>query len=183
MGAAKQLLKIHNETLLAKAISSFHRIKNSRKLIILGSGAAELIPHVEQFRGCEYVINRGWKKGIGSSIKEGLTFAVDSWPDTDAVVYLVCDQPGVSEHHLQQLITAYQNSNALIVASRYNYTDGVPALFDKKLFKEILSIDDAHGAKKVIASRAAGTEKILIDFPAGAIDLDTPDDVNTFIGK
>ena len=62
-----------------------------------------------------------------------------------------------------------------MVASTYAGTLGVPALFHRSVFDSILKIDDEHGAKKVIESNESLIE--TVDFPGGAIDIDTPEDL------
>jgi molybdenum cofactor cytidylyltransferase len=87
---------------------------------------------------------------------------------------LVCDQPRLTTEHLLSLATTYETTKKLIVASHYGDTDGVPALFDKSLFAELLALSDEQGARKVIAAHA--DRVVSISFPDAAWDLDTPED-------
>ncbi|MEQ1586312.1 MAG: nucleotidyltransferase family protein, partial [Cyclobacteriaceae bacterium] len=57
----------------------------------------------------------------------------------------------------------------------YNQTNGVPALFSRSLFNQLLQLDDAQGARKIIQDYQ-GT-MLLVEFPKGEIDLDTPEDL------
>jgi molybdenum cofactor cytidylyltransferase len=84
--------------------------------------------------------------------------------------------------HLQAIVNQYLNNDCSIVASSYNNTEGVPALFDRQHFEALFAISDSHGAKQVIESHQP-PQKISIGFPEGAIDLDTPDDYRKYIGQ
>ena len=58
-----------------------------------------------------------------------------------------------------------------IAASRYGDTVGVPALFDRSCFSELLAIDDEAGAKKIILQNRERVTEFA--FPPGKIDIDT----------
>src|SRR6266699_654730 len=61
-----------------------------------------------------------------------------------------------------------------IVASSYSETLGVPALFDRSCFQELLALDDETGAKAIILSNRERVAEVL--FPEGKIDIDTAAD-------
>ncbi len=53
-------------------------------------------------------------------------------------------------------------------------TRGVPALFGRTLFPELLKLRGAEGAKRVITRHAA--EAVFVRVPEAAFDVDTPND-------
>jgi molybdenum cofactor cytidylyltransferase len=125
----------------------------------------------------DMALNQNWQSGMGSSIKTGLKFLMETIPDLKAVVVMVCDQPLLQPSHLQALISQYQETGKPAIGSAYDNTLGVPALFDHTLFEQILRLEDARGAKQLLQTYKA--EKI--NYPNGAVDLDTPADYNKFI--
>lgn len=162
MGQSKQLLPWGNETLLTHAIKTAMGSRARHVYVVLGSnedqhrGAIEKLPVV-------IVNNPSWEKGMGSSIKAGLKATRNS----DAVLIMVCDMPFVTSQHLNELIEA----KGPIVASKYLDTIGVPALFRKEIFDELMTIDDSEGARKIISNHKSE----IIPLESG-IDLDTPED-------
>ncbi len=91
------------------------------------------------------------------------------------VILMVCDQPFVDAGVIKKLIALREQTGKAIVASRYADTLGVPALFDRSCFEELLALDDADGAKPIILrdrSRVA-----TLPFPNGEIDIDTAKDL------
>jgi molybdenum cofactor cytidylyltransferase len=92
-------------------------------------------------------------------------------PDLDGVIFLVCDQPFLSVSFLQQLLTMQHKTGKPIIASSYGNTVGIPALFHKAYFPELLSLKGDAGAKKIM--QAHTTDMATIDFPLGHIDIDT----------
>jgi molybdenum cofactor cytidylyltransferase len=70
--------------------------------------------------------------------------------DIEASVLLVCDQPAVDARVIQRLIALRETTGKSIVASSYADTLGVPALFTRSVFQELLSLEDKAGAKSII---------------------------------
>jgi molybdenum cofactor cytidylyltransferase len=90
------------------------------------------------------------------------------------VILLTCDQPLVDAPLLEHLAAAQARSKKEIVASAYAGTLGVPALFERSCFDELLQLNDDEGAKKLILRDPSRMKLVL--FPAGAVDIDTPAD-------
>jgi molybdenum cofactor cytidylyltransferase len=166
MGQSKQLLPWKNETLLTHAIHTAMESRVGHVLIVLGSNESEHRKAIEKLP-VTIVSNPLWKNGMGSSLKAGLKQAKDA----EAVLIMVCDQPFVTTDHLNNLIQHFERTGQLIVASKYMDTVGVPALFSKKMFDELMDLDDKEGARKVIMKH----DHSVVIFASG-VDLDTPDD-------
>ena len=109
---------------------------------------------------------------MGTSIAAGMKAlaAIDS--ALDAVVITLCDQPFVSAELIDQLVQSYRATGSPIIASAYANTVGVPALFDRSLFTELLTMKADVGAKYLIKQHSEKVFQVI--FPEGAIDLDTP---------
>jgi molybdenum cofactor cytidylyltransferase len=181
MGTPKQMLEIGGKTLLERTMLTLEPLQCMQRIAVLGANAQKIQSVVKNYKGWETVVNQSWKKGVGSSIKAGLGRVIEMHPGIGAVLILVCDQPDLTSAHLQAIFDQYLNTDCSIVASSYNNTEGVPALFDMQHFEALFAIGDSHGAKQVIESHQA-PQKIAIRFPEGAIDLDTPDDYRKYIG-
>lgn len=96
-------------------------------------------------------------------------------PNLDALIVLVCDQPFVTRELLLVLITARSRSKGRNAACVYAGTIGVPALFDRSLFPLLQTLRDEQGAKAVLSAHPS--EIVQIPFAEGAIDIDTPADL------
>ena len=127
------------------------------------------------------VENENWRLGIGTSIRAGMRTLIDKVPTLEAVVLLVCDQPFVDARTIARLITLREKTKRAIIASSYANTLGVPALFDRSRFQELLALDNATGAKTVILSNRERVAEF--PFPEGKIDIDTLDDYEKLIGR
>ena len=174
LGQPKQLVEVEGIPLLLKSTLAALDASYSQVVVVLGANANEhkkTIAHLP----VEIITHTEWKNGMGSSLKAGLQHILKFKPDTNAVVIMVCDQPLITSTHLAALRDLYYNYLKPIIASRYNETIGVPALFDHSLFPELSDIKDSQGARAVIASHSGSVE--TIDWPEGQLDIDTPDDL------
>ena len=95
-----------------------------------------------------------------------------------AAILTLCDQPFVNATVINRLLETYHAKPSLLVASEYESngerTRGIPALFSRALFSELMAVRGAEGAKRVIERHQ--NEAGIIAVPEAAFDVDTPDD-------
>jgi molybdenum cofactor cytidylyltransferase len=180
MGRPKQLLPIEGEPLLVRSVKAAVGSKAHELVVVLGSNYK---CHREVIAGfsIEIIENREWQKGMGNSLKKGLSHLIDKNDSLDAVIVLVCDQPYLSSDLINKLIEEFEQTKSKIVASIYAGIIGVPALFDSSMFEKILQLGDEQGAKKLIQQHLANVK--TVDFPKGIIDLDFPEDYESLLGN
>ncbi len=170
LGRPKQLIELHGEPLVHVAVRAARDGGCDPVCAVTGQqseaverAVADLTPTVAH--------HESWQRGMGSSIRFGL----ETLGSASAVVILACDQPFVNAEVIAALIRIHRETNKPIVASAYAQTLGIPALFARSCFPELLTIADTRGAKLVIQSDP--NRVAILDFPAGKVDLDTPDDL------
>ncbi|MDH4092932.1 MAG: nucleotidyltransferase family protein [Cyclobacteriaceae bacterium] len=178
MGQSKQLLQINKEPLLLHSTRAALASGVKNVVVILGANEQA---HRDVLTNLPITIitNHYWKSGMGSSIKTGMNNLLRLFPETAAVVIMVCDQPAITGNHLRMLIQKFEDTKGPIIASAYADTAGVPVLFARPFFSNILMLRDEHGAKKII--QQFSTKVNTVDFPGGLHDLDTTEDYKNFI--
>lgn len=169
-GRPKQLVPFKGTTLLRYLAAEAFASKASEVIVVLGSDHKLTR---KELSGIPVRIteNRGWKKGMSSSIKVGLKAAKNA----DAVLITLCDQPFVTHDLLNALIECFGSTAATLVACEYSGTLGVPALFPKQLFGELRKLEGDIGAKSIITRHRDEAQKV--PFPRGSIDIDKPKDL------
>lgn len=177
LGRAKQLIEFEGKTLIQKAIDEANKSQADCLVVVLGSNT-ELIQTGFESSSAPLIINSDWQQGMSSSMQAGLRFLMEN-EVIEQVVLMLCDQPFVDASLLDELITAKETSGKGIVAAAYSNTLGVPALFDRRYFEELVQLTGSEGAKKVIFNHQE--EVHALDFPLGAVDLDTEEDINQFL--
>ena len=181
MGTPKQLLKIDNQTLIERAITITQALDNQQTVVVLGANAAKINPYIIRQKKVNFIVNKDWAQGMGTTLKAGLEFFLAREETVEAVIVMVCDQPYLTTEKLRQLIDAHQQTKAAIIATEYNGIKGVPALFSSTLFPKLLELNKDEGARKIIKKYKG--KIVTIDFPEGIIDLDTPAAYQTFLKK
>ncbi|GAB3226281.1 nucleotidyltransferase family protein [Algoriphagus aestuariicola] len=179
LGRPKQLIEIQGKTLVQKAVDEVYRSRADSMVVVLGWNPVLIQTGFDSAK-VPSVINPNWESGMASSIQAGLHFLLENG-EIDQVMIMLCDQPFVDSEYLDQLFEEGLKSEKGIVASFYSNTRGVPALFSKKYFPELLALKGQDGAKKVLLEHRGDVLKI--DFPNGAIDLDTEADLRRLMDQ
>jgi molybdenum cofactor cytidylyltransferase len=174
LGQPKQLVAVDGETLLHRTTRLALQAGCLPVVVVLGRDAATLAGEVEGL-GASIVINDEWQTGMGSSLRHGLKAVLAAKPHQPRAMILVCDQPKLDASVLRDLLTTHTAKAALIAASRYQGTNGVPAIFSRELFAELLELTGDQGARRIMQLHLE--EVASVDFPGGEFDLDTPQDL------
>ena len=174
----KQLLKINDKTLIRHAAQQALASSAQTVCIVLGANF-EIIKNEIEDLAVEIAVNENWADGMSSSIKSGLKHLLNIEPNFSAVVLQLCDQPLVTNEILNQLIQTHFETQKKIVASEYGQSFGVPALFERELFEELLMLNKETGAKSLIKKHE--NEAIFINIPEAIFDIDTREDYEKLI--
>jgi len=118
-------------------------------------------------------VNPNWEKGLASSLAVGLSsFLVDK--SYDAVLVTLADQPLVDAAALRRLVTAFHVDRG-IVASAYDDTIGVPAVFGREHFDDLMRLTGDRGAGSWLRSRQ--DEVTRVPLRSAGLDIDRPYDL------
>jgi molybdenum cofactor cytidylyltransferase len=179
-GSTKQLLHFNNKTLLQHVIDE--AIDAAAEPVIVVTGAnADVISKTINDQRVKVEYNENWQQGMASGIVAGLQKAITLNNDIEKIIIAVCDQPFVSATLFKQLYQLQNEGVQHIVASAYADTIGTPALFTQKYFDALLSLTGDEGAKKII--KANTSDVATVDFPQGAIDIDTKKDYKDLLDQ
>lgn len=176
LGSPKQLVS-YEGTSLIKYASVTAIITEYPVVAVLGAFSAKIGQELADLP-VEIVVNPGWRKGISTSISKGMGAIRKMHPELEAVIITLCDQPEVSPETIERLAEEYERTGMPIVASAYNGTLGVPALFGYEMFGELRSLSGDKGAKSLI-DRYEDSLVTSIDAPEAALDVDTESDVES----
>ena len=179
-GKSKQLAAFRGETLVRHIVAATVEAGCAPVVVVVGEDAAQITLELTGL-AASIVMHPQWSIGLGSSIGVGIQRLIDSSAELDAAILLACDQPFVSAAALRQLIQLRLTSGKPIVASAYAATLGIPALFDRSCFPDLLQLKGDSGAKGIILSRQHDVAPF--NFPAAAIDIDTPAHYQNFLAQ
>jgi molybdenum cofactor cytidylyltransferase len=183
LGHPKQLVVHEGLPLVARAARAALTAGADPVVVVLGANARTVgaavsgIPIVP-------VVNREWRRGIGTSVATGVRAIVGHSPSIGAVLVMVADQPLVDGAALGRLLYPWTGSDArsgdrglhaTIAAAVYADTIGVPAVFGRAHFNTLCSLPAGAGAAQLL--RQADARVCRVPLPEAAVDVDTPNDL------
>lgn len=179
LGRPKQLLPWQGVTLLQHAVQTALTV-TTQPVVVTGANGEHLAAALDPGQ-VKMVFNPNWQQGIASSIRCGLQALLNRTPEPDQVIFMVCDQPFVTPGLLLDLINEQQKSRKPIVACAYADTLGIPALFDKSFFPQLLDLQGDTGARKVIQGNSGDVASVV--FEQGGYDIDTMVDYEDLVNR
>lgn len=184
MGGSKQLLRFEGETLLRRATNAAFASRCRPVVVVTGARHDEMTDELDP-TGALVVVNDGWIEGMSSSIRHGISaLEAATAGAAEAAVLMLCDQPFVTGGSIDRLLEAYRAAAPPLAASRYRsrgeMTHGVPALFRRALFPELMNLRGGEGAKSIITRHLFEASIVLM--PEAAFDVDTPHDYSFLAG-
>ena len=196
-GSLKQLAPINNKPMLQHCIDSANSALPGAVYTLLGY-QPELIKST--ITGTKIIEHPQWARGIGSSIAVGVDYLSK---DFDAILIMLGDQPMIPGSYLQQLIDLFNKrqdqpqkkqpkkdqsqkdhaQNHSIkkhqqpVCSAYQKNLGVPAIFGRQHFSELIKLADDYGAKQFLMDLSPAP----VALPLGdlSMDVDYPQDLQS----
>ena len=180
MGAVKQLLKVNGTSLLENAISNSKKLKKSTVICVLGAHATEIKKTID-LKSIAFTINKDYTKGISSSIIAGIKYIQKQEIQFDGLFVQLADQPAIELAYYREMIALFSKEKTKIIAANYGKKYGVPAIFPKAFINDLLKITGDKGAKEFLQKN----KKDIISPEANVnlLDIDTPEDYNTYINK
>lgn len=175
MGKPKQLLPYKHTTLLGWAIEQALASKTDEAFCVLGAEAIKIKNSINNYK-IKTIINENYRAGLSTSI----VTAVRDIQDYDAILIMLADHPEVTSDYLDELMKLYFQSPEKIIASSYEESVGVPAIFPKKYFPKLLELKGDNGAKKFLNKIAS--DIITLDASDKLADIDTNEDYKKLIG-
>ena len=172
MGRPKQLLPWGEVTILQSAINNAIASTFGKVVVVLGahSEAIQKILPSDVIT----VVNPEWQNGMGSSIACGMKYLLESKTKSTAVLITLGDQPLIDSEYLNSMLSTFRENEREIVATDYNGSAGVPALFGPKYFQQLAKLDAKFGAKELLARNIFDIH--LLDAGSKTADIDTEDD-------
>ena len=177
LGEPKQFLHYQGKTLIQRAVDA---ALDCNPIVVVAGRDCERIREELSTHDVQVVHHPQWQQGIGSSIRAGVKALLDVAPNLDAFFITACDQPFVTSRVLAVLWENRARAQALAAATAYDGVKGIPALFTRPLFSDLLLLPDNCGAMQLLAK--LGDSLITAHFPEGAIDIDTPADSMAWLG-
>ncbi|MEL6699054.1 MAG: nucleotidyltransferase family protein [Bacteroidota bacterium] len=176
MGQSKQLLPYGETTLLGHCIQTAFACPAQGVYPIIGAYANRIQAEI-QVDGIHWLLNPHWEEGLSASIRRGISYLLEERPTIKAALVLLGDQPLITAKDLQPFFDSFAQEPARIVSTAYGEKHGVPALFPRKYFQDLLLLKGDRGAGKWMASQA-DIKRVTL---RTTFDVDTKEDYDRLV--
>ena len=146
-GRPKQLLDYHGQAFVRQVAHTALQAGLSPVVVVTGANA-EPVEAALQNLPVTIIRNPAWQSGQSSSIKTGINALP---PGVGAAVFLLADQPQVTQHVIQALVERHASERAAIVAALAGGRRANPTLFDSSTFEDLLGISGDVGGRAIFS--------------------------------
>nr|WP_225937393.1 nucleotidyltransferase family protein [Myxococcus sp. RHSTA-1-4] len=174
LGRPKQLVLHQGRTLVRRAAESALAVECGPVVVVLGAHREAVASELAGLP-VRTVEHADWAAGPGGSLVAGVRALTGAVPSVEAVLVMLCDQLRVDSSHLRALVETWRRTGAAVVASSYEETRGVPALFSRAVLPELEALGPEQGARGVIAREPSRVAEVPL--PGGGEDVDTVADL------
>ncbi|MGH2679576.1 MAG: nucleotidyltransferase family protein [Actinomycetota bacterium] len=171
-GATKQLAPFRGRPLAQHAVDALASAGVDELIVVTGHDADAVEDVLALPPQGRFVRNPDHATGQSSSLAAGLHDLDD---DSEAVVVLLADQPGVTDAEVRALIDAFRGARGRIVRIAYADAPG-PALLSREVYAEAGHLHGDVGARALMASHPGWVEDVPVPFRAPP-DVDRPEDL------
>jgi CTP:molybdopterin cytidylyltransferase MocA len=172
MNAVKMLLPFDGKTIIEKVIENISNSDVFKTLIVTGAYKEE-IQKVTKVWSVVHCHNDNYKEGMLSSVKCGFRSIPSG---VDAVLVFPGDQPEIKSDVINQVISAYLQTNKGIIIPVYIKKRGHPVLIDLKYRSEIEKLDSSVGLRALSQLFPEDVFEFETDSPAILKDIDNYED-------
>lgn len=170
LGRAKQLLDVQGKPLLRHVVERCLESRLDGLSVVVGHEADAVTATLDGLP-VRIVVNHAYIEGQSTSLVAGLAGA---GPESDAIVVLLGDQPGIDPRLIDGVIDA-RRSGARIAMASYGDERGHPVLFGRELFDELSGVTGDQGGREVIRRHRDDIVLVPAATPSAPLDVDTED--------
>ena len=171
MGAFKPLLPFGNKTVIECCVDYLREGGVDNIVVVLGHRADEVRERLEN-QDVSFAVNPDPNSEMGASIAAGIQELPGS---ATATLIALTDHPAVPASVVKTLIAAW-TAGARLVIPTWKNRGGHPVLVDLSFKPELLSLSSSGGLRALFHNHAHEVQRIEVDSPFIARDMDTWDD-------
>jgi nicotine blue oxidoreductase len=169
-GGPKALVRLDGRLLVERAAQTVRDGGCAPVIVVLGAQADDVRAEAD-LGGAVVVENKGWRSGMGSSLRAGLAAAAQT--PCDAALVLLVDMPGVTAEAVRR-VAAWGHPDALAMAT-YDGRRGHPVLLGRDHWTGVATLAQLDvGARAYLTAHAAAVREVPCGDVADDTDMDVP---------
>ncbi|MDI7259851.1 MAG: molybdenum cofactor cytidylyltransferase [Thermodesulfobacteriota bacterium] len=172
MGTNKLSLPWGRRTIFDHCLNTLLRSKVKEVIVVLNDQMREKGGRLKCHK-VKVVVNPGYKKGMSSSIKRGIS-ALN--PRSDGILIALGDQPFLKTRTINVLIDAFLKRKGGIIVPSFHGLKGHPVIFHRRYEKELSKLRGDVGGKTVVERHLKNVRLIPVKSEGVIKDIDTWED-------
>jgi len=169
----KLLAEVNDKPMYMNVVEKILKL-NFNKIILVTQYEEIKVALVNQ--SIQVVMNKNSELGISYSIKLG----IKSDMETDAYMFMVCDQPFIHLVSIETLIDRFIKSDKGMACVEHKGNLGNPTIFSEKYVKELLALEGDVGGKFIMKKHLDDLERVSILNEVEMMDIDTREEFSKF---
>jgi len=187
----KQCANLRGKTLLAHVITQALNSNLDEIVLVLGHEKDKIIDSLGDLIKDKRIMtieNTNYFQGMSTSLKTGLQAAHEQ---SDAVMFILGDQPKVTTELINELLTAYKQSNGQLCApvikaqkahkAHEETRTGHPVIIGHKLYPELMKITGDIGAREIVRKNIEYAILVELEDNSSQFQINTQDDLRKYI--
>jgi molybdenum cofactor cytidylyltransferase len=172
MGGPNKLMALFGDRPLVRRTAETARASRAGEVVVVTGHQAERVSSALLGLPVRLTHNSDYASGLAGSLRAGIR-ALSA--ETDGVLIMLGDMPGVTAADLDRLIAAFVKAGGnSIVRATHAGKRGNPVILPKAVFPEVIKLEGDTGARHIVESE--GNPVIDVEIGAGAsVDVDTPE--------
>lgn len=146
-GGNKLMAMADGKPLYSYAMHLLDNFTDIMKVIVTGQEPIRADALAREFLVVE---NRNPDLGISLSVKMGLKACIEKAKGLQSVMFMVCDQPALTEESVKRLLKASGECPGQIVCASVDGESRNPVVWDKRFWAELLDITGDTGGKQIM---------------------------------
>jgi molybdenum cofactor cytidylyltransferase len=182
-GKTKQLLEFDGKYLIEWVLIAALESRLTKTILVLGHAYRAILDalgELKQHPDLQVAVNRDYKMGQSSSLREGLKLIRDEFP---AAMFLLGDQPLLDSKTINRLLDRFWSSDKNICIPVFEGKRGNPVIFRQNFYDHLVRLSGDIGARNIIRNHPEDVLATEIENPQCFFDVDTQSDFDELVEK
>lgn len=169
MGTDKLLLPVKGVPVIERVVAAATKSKLGEVILVCSSDS---VANIGKKYLTKIVENNAPEMGQSHSIRLGV---INSCQSAEGLMFLVGDQPFITEGIINKLIESFTHENCSAVVPMYNGIKGNPVIFHSKLRDKLMNLSGDSGGR-VLLKELEDITTVSFDDAKPGMDIDTRED-------
>ncbi|WP_088329090.1 nucleotidyltransferase family protein [Lacimicrobium sp. SS2-24] len=173
-GGSKQLAQFRGQPMICHGLANLPP-GLQHYYVVLGANwqpIEEVVKGYDEFRHIRICVAEDWEKGLAHSLRFALS---QLSPEVERVMICLADQVALGPEDYMRLLCCADEHPGAMTAAYYQHSLGVPAIFCRTQFSQLMQLQGDKGARALLQGSAELVQPVAM--PAAAIDIDTQQDL------